>query len=378
MIYLDHNASTPTLPEVRAAVAAALELAGNPSSQHAAGRRARAAIEQAREQLAAAIGAAPAEIVFTSGGTEACALGLAGAAAGLGARAVLYTAAEHSAVLAAARALAARGLVALELPVDRRGRLALATVARALAEAPRPALLAVHSANNETGTRQDVPALAALAHEHGALLFADAVQSLGKEPVQVAAWGADLLALSAHKIGGPKGTGALWIRTGVPFAPPLAASQEFERRAGTENVPGIAGFGAAAALVPQRLARMPQVRRLRDELLARVRAALPQVQVHGDPETGLPNTLNLGFPGVDGEALRLLLDLEGVAVSGGSACASGAARPSHVLLAMGHDRAAARGAVRLSLGPETTAEEVERAASALVDAARRARATALR
>jgi cysteine desulfurase len=379
LIYLDHNASAPVIPAARDAMRRALEAAGTPSSHHAAGRAARAIVEEARERVAAAIGARPAEIVFTSGGTEAVALAVLGGARAAAAagrpRRVVVSPTEHACVLAAAETLRAEGFAVASAAVDAAGRTSADALTAALG-AEGAALVAVASASNEIGTRNDILTLARLARARGALFACDAVQSLGKEPIDAGALGADFLALSAHKIGGPKGAGALYVREGSPLAPLLRGGpQEAERRAGTENVPGIAGFGAAALALPERLAAVPRLRALRDRLRAAILAAIPAGAAveSGDPAGGLANTLHLCFPGLDGDALRIALDLAGVAVSGGSACASGAHGPSHVLLAIGHSPALARTAVRISLGPENTAAEVEAAAGAIAAAVCRLR-----
>jgi cysteine desulfurase len=389
VIYLDHNATTPLHPEARAAAVRALEIVGNPSSHHAAGRAARRIVDEAREAVARAVGAEPAEIVFTSGGTEAAALGVVGAALaqrdlGRGAH-VLAGAAEHACVLESARFLGPLGFEVGIVPVDGAGRVradAVAAAARA-----DTVLLCVQSANNETGTENDVAALAGAlrARAPHALIFCDAVQSLGRRPVALARGGDpenelafDLFALSAHKVHGPKGAGALVVRRGTPLSPLLrGGGQEALRRAGTENVPGIAGFGAAAALVPELVAvSAARVGPLRDALEARLRAGFPDLLGNG-PGAGnparLPNTLNVSFPGVDGDALRIALDLEGIAISGGPACASGATEPSHVLLALGRTRDEARSAVRFSLGVATTEADIERAASTTLRLALRMR-----
>ncbi len=361
MIYLDHNATTPLVPAARAAVERALVAFGNPSSHHAAGRAARAIVEEAREAVAASIGASPAEIVFTSGGTEAVALGIVGLARAAGARRVVTSPVEHKAVLEAAAAAAPEVVFARP---DRAGRVRPEALAEALGGGA--AVVALQSASNEVGTRNEIPALAAVARRARALFFCDAIQSYGKEPLDVRTLGADAVALSAHKIGGPKGAGALWVRPGVPIEPLLRGGpQEAGRRAGTEAVPAIAGFGAAALALPDRLAAAPRVRALRDRLRAAILGAVDAV-TNGDPDGGLPNTLDLAFPGVDGDALRIALDLDGICVSGGAACASGATEPSHVLLALGLPRDLARAALRLSLGPETTEAEVDAAAAAIV------------
>jgi len=364
MIYLDHNATTPVIPSARAAVMRALEVLGNPSSQHRAGRAARALIEEAREQVAASLGARPSEIVFTSGGTEAAALGITGGAraarAGGKPARVVASRTEHTCVLNELRRLVGEGFEGLMPAIDEAGRFGPAELAPLVARGA--ALVAVASANNETGARQDVPRVAALARERGALVYCDAVQSWGKDAIEVHAWGVDLLGIAGHKAGAPKGIGALYVRAGTPLFPLLPGAQESERRAGTENLPGIAGLGAAAAAIPERLREAARVRALRNRLLAALRAGAPDLQVNGDPGSGLGNTLNAAFPGVEGDALRIALDLDGVCVSGAAACASGAVKPSHVLTAIGRSAEEARGAVRFSLGPETTEAEVDEAA----------------
>jgi cysteine desulfurase len=375
MIYLDHNASTPVIPAAREAVLRALEIFGNPSSHHAPGRAARAIVEKAREAVAASIGARPPEIVFTSGGTEAAALGIAGLARAAGVRRAVTSPVEHRAVLEAA----ARFEVVLARP-DPSGRTSPEALREALGSAGG-AIVAIASASNEIGTKNDVAALAAVARERGARLFCDAVQSYGKEPLDVRALGADAVALSAHKIGGPKGAGALWIRPGVTIEPFFRGGpQEGGRRAGTENVPGIAGFGAAAAAIGERLAAAPRIRALRDRLREAILGALPPGAAieSGDREGGLGNTLHLCFREIDGDALRIALDLEGIAVSGGAACASGATEPSHVLLALGLSREEARAAIRFSLGIETAEAEIDAAAEAVVRHVKRMRARAAR
>lgn len=385
MIYLDHNATTPLHPRAREAVLAALDLVGNPSSHHAAGRAARKLVEDAREAVARAVSAEPAEVVFTSGGTEAIDLGMRGAARAARAarrgRHVLVGAAEHACVIAAARALEGDGFEVAVVPVDGDGRVrpeVLAAAARA-----DTVVACVQSAGNETGAENEVPALAAAlrARAPQAVLLCDAVQTLGRRPLDVRALGADLVALSAHKAHGPKGVGALVVRRGTALEPVLrGGGQERERRAGTENVPGIAGFGAAASIAPELVeAQSARVRPLRDALHARLREGIPDLIVNGPPlddQGRLPNTVNVSFPGIDGDTLRIALDLEGVCVSGGSACASGASEPSHVLLALGRTRDEARAAVRYSLGAGTTPAEIETAASATLEIVNRLRTRA--
>jgi cysteine desulfurase len=367
VIYFDHNATTPLAPRVREAMLEALDRFGNPSSHHAAGRAARAVIDDAREVLANLLGARTEEIIFTSGGTESLFAGVRGAT--LGARDAVDRAHPHGPLVTtpiehAALGAACESFDPQRLAIDAVGRVDPAELSRF----ESVGLLAFASANNEIGTRQPVRALSEAAHSRGARVLVDAVQSLGKEPVSVDAWGVDLLALSAHKIGGPKGVGALYVRRGTPFQALLRGGpQEAERRAGTENLPGIAGFAAALEAVPARLAAAGRVRGLRDRLQVALTQGLPDARLHGDPEGGLGNTLNVYVPGVEGDPLRVALDLRGLCCSGGSACASGAIEPSHVLLALGCSREEARSSLRLSLGPETTDDEVSRAASTIIE-----------
>jgi cysteine desulfurase len=371
-VYLDHNAGAPVRPAVRAAVERALSLAGNPSSAHREGARVRRAIEDARAQVAALIGARAGDVVFTSGATEANNLALGGV---LGAGDLLVTTAvEHASVLGPAEAFEAAGGRVRRLRVGRDASLDWEEVAAACSERPR--LVSIALANGEVGAVYDVPRLARLAREAGALVHTDAAQAAGRLRLDVAALGADLLSLSGHKLGTPPGCGALWIRPGVSIRPALyGGPQERDRRAGTENVLGIVGFGAAAELaareLPEAVARM---RRLRDLLWTLLCEALPDVERNGpDGDSALPNTLNLTVPEVAGESLLVRLDLGGVAASLGSACAAGSPEPSHVLLAMGVSRERARSGLRLSLGPETTEDEIRRGAAVIVDAVRQIR-----
>ena len=375
MTYLDHNAITPMRPEAKAAVTAALDVFGNPASVHAAGRAARDVLDRARAQVAAALGAQPAEIVFTSGATESAALAIRGAlgAAPAGREDLVVTAVEHPCVLAVADALRAEGRRVTVLPVDRRGLPEL-DAARA-AVTVRTALFCAMTANNETGVLLPVPELAAIARDRGALFFTDAVQAVGKIEVDVRTLGTDLLALTGQKFGGPRGAGALWVKSGVRLAPLLGGTQERGRRAGTENLPGVAGLGAAIeAAVACRDADAPRIAALRNRLEAGLLTALPGAVVNGAGAPRLPGTLSLTIPGADAEALLIALDLDGVCASAGSACHSGSAKPSSVLAAMGLTDAEARATLRLSLGWSSTDEDVDRALELVPRLAARVRA----
>ncbi len=332
-------------------MAAALDLVGNPSSVHAEGRAARAAVEGARAAVAVLAGADPAWIAFTSGGTEANNLALAGAGSG---RRILASAVEHDSVLQAAPDGAL-------LPVDRHGVLDLGTLDRVLAATEGPALVSLMLVNNETGVIQPVAEAAAIAHRHGALLHCDAVQAAGRVPLDLDALGADLLTLSAHKIGGPKGVGALALRPGLALSPLLrGGGQERRMRAGTENVAGIVGFGRAAELALAELDRQHAVAALRDRLEAALSARAPGTPLHGAGAPRVANTSCVGMAGVPSEVQVMAFDLAGIAVSAGSACSSGKVKPSHVLAAMGLPAAEAACAVRISLGPGTTEAEIDR------------------
>jgi cysteine desulfurase len=368
-IYLDANATTPLDPRVRAAMEPFLGC-GNASSPHLEGRTARAAIDRAREQVAALVRATPREIVFTSGGTEANALALLGTIAAQGVRRVLTSAVEHPSVLRTLEALRP-GVDVVVAPVDREARVA--------ADLPIPggtALVSIMVANNETGTLQPVAEIAARARNAGAVMHADAVQACGKVPVDVHALGVDLLSMSAHKIHGPKGAGALFVRRGVRLAP-LYHGGEHERalRPGTENVAAIVGFGAAAELAARELEeRARRFERLSRLLLDGVRAAVPGVLVNSPERGRVPNTLNFTIPGAEGEAVLLGLDLEGIAIATGSACSSGAAEPSHVLQAMGRSRVEAEQSVRVSLHANSTEADVNACVNALARVVKQLRA----
>lgn len=383
-IYLDHNATAPLDPRVLEAMQPwFLGAHGNPSSVHKPGRAAHEALEQARAQVAALVGAKPAEVVFTGGGTEADNLALKGVCRGSYGRApsgrLLVGSIEHVAVLAPALSLAMRGWKLEHIPVDAEGHYDLAALDRMLAPGGVK-LVSTMLANNETGVLQDVAAIAVRAHAAGALLHCDAVQAAGKIPVDFRSLGADLMTLSAHKLNGPRGVGALIMDRRVDLQPLIyGGDQEQGLRGGTENLVGIVGFGKAAELAEAELTqRAAHVRGLRDALEAEVRT-LPGARIFSADAERLPNTLQFGIEGVDGEWLVMELDKRGIAVSSGSACHSGKGEPSHVLLAMGYDPAIAKGALRVSFGLGNTEADVPAVTRALRDivASRPARVAAV-
>lgn len=361
-VYLDHHATTPLASEVLEAMRPYfLEEYGNASSIHAYGQRARAAVEEARYEVARLINADPAEIVFTSGGTEGDNTAVLGAveAAEAPKKHIVTTAIEHPAVLYAARALEERGASATYVGVGEGGVVDPKEIAAAIQ--PDTVLVSVMYANNEVGTLQPIREIGRLARERGIAFHTDAVQAAGKVPVDVRELGVDLLTLSAHKICGPKGVGALYIRKGTRLRPLLhGGHHERDRRPGTENVPGIVGLGVAARLARQHLAEdAVRVAALRDCLESGLVKTVPLVHVNGDRARRLSTTTNLRFAHVDAEALVIGLDLAGLACSTGAACSSGSLEPSHVLAAMGLPREQARSSVRFSLGRSTTAEDIE-------------------
>jgi len=356
MVYLDHNATTPVLPDVAQAMAQALARVGNASSVHALGRDARRSVEDARESVAVLAGARPAEVIFTSGGTEANNLALRGT----GRERVLVSSVEHVSVLDAV-AEAATVPVSIPnpnpIPVDGDGVVDIGALEALLAAAPGPALVSVMLANNETGVVQPVAKIAEAARRFGVLVHCDAVQGAGKMSLDMAGLGVDLLTLSAHKMGGPQGIGALIVRDGTPLNPEArGGGQERRRRAGTENVPAIVGFGVAAA--GEGVAEAPRLRRLRDDLESRVVGVCGGARIFGAGAERLPNTCCVSMPGVANETQIMALDLAGVAVSAGSACSSGKVESSHVLAAMGVAPEQAATAIRVSLGHDTTEDDV--------------------
>src|SRR3954452_2530665 len=368
-IYFDYNATSPMAPEAVDAVARVMrEVYGNASSIHHFGQQAKATIDSARSDVAALLNADPSEIVFTSGGTEADNFAIRGAAEALepsGRRHLIASAIEHEAVLNTLRALARRGWRTTLLPVDHSG-IVSADRLREVVDA-ETALVSVMHANNEIGTIQPIAALAAIAHEHGALMHTDAVQSVGKVPVDVRALGVDLLSLSAHKFNGPKGAGVLWIKRGTRLQPLMTGGKhERNRRAGTENVAGIAGLGVAAKLAASKLAtEAARVGALRDRLESGILRSVPGTAVNGAPDARVPNTTNISFDRIEAESLLIALDLEGIAVSTGSACSSGTLEPSHVLRAMGLPTHRTQNALRFSLGLFSTEDEVTRVVDVL-------------
>ncbi len=364
-VYADYAAAAPLRPEARIAMLETLDAGlGNPSSVHDAGSRARARLEAAREEVAATLGTHPLEIVFTSGATEANNLALAGyAAARSTSIRIAVTATEHASVLGPARVLAARGHLLVELGVDTTGRTPAAAVATA-----RPDLLSVALVNAETGVVQDVPALAAAAKERGAVVHVDAAQAPACRPVTVAALGADLVTLSSTKVGGPAGAGVLFVRRGVPMAALVhGGPQEQGLRAGTENVAAAVGFATALALaVTEREREMARLVALRDRLRAGLAATWPGARFTLAADVpAAPHVVSVTLPGAIGEDVVAALDLEGVATSTGSACAAGAAEPSHVLLAMGRSASEARSALRVSFGWASTIGDVDAVVAAL-------------
>jgi len=368
-IYLDHNATTPLESAVVDRITAVLrDEFGNASSVHHFGQRAKATMDEARSAVAELVGADPGEIVFTSGGTESDNIairGVAEATEASGRRQVIATSIEHEAVLNTFKALARRGWRTTLLPVDQSGVASPDALREAITDAT--ALVSVMHANNEVGTIQRIAEFAAIAHERGALMHTDAVQSAGKIPINVKTLGVDLLSASAHKINGPKGVGALWIRRGVRLVPLLTGGrQERSRRAGTENVAGIAGYGAAAArAVAKMAAEAPRLSALRDRLEQGVLATVPGTAVNGSGAPRVPNTTNISFERVEAESLLIALDLEGIAVSTGSACSSGTLEPSHVLKAMGFPAHRTQNSIRFSLGLGNTEAEIDRVLAVL-------------
>ena len=368
-IYFDYNATTPLTPAVADAMTAATrDLFGNASSVHYFGQQAKAAIDTARSSLAALINADPSEVVFTGGGTESDNFAIRGAAEALEPmkrRHLIASAIEHEAVLNTFKALARRGWKTTLLPVDQSGIVSPDRLRDVISS--DTALVSVMHANNEIGTIQPVAELAAIAHEHGALMHTDAVQSVGKLRVDTRALGVDLLSLSAHKFNGPKGVGALWIKRGTRLQTiQTGGKHERGRRAGTENVPAIVGMGVAAAEAAAKLSsEATRVGALRDRLEDGIVGSVTGTAINGLRTSRVPNTTNISFDRVEAESLLIALDLEGIAVSTGSACSSGTLEPSHVLKAMGLTSHRTQNSLRFSLGIFSTEEEVDRVVEVL-------------
>jgi cysteine desulfurase len=382
-IYLDHAATTPLVPEAAEAMTRQLTKVGNASSLHASGRSARRVVEEARESIAAHLGAHPTELIFTSGGTESDNLAVKGAfwsGAEVGRRRVVTSAIEHHAVLDSVAWLDRSVLAEVSyVPVDAAGRLDLETLASTVDA--DTCLVSVMWANNEVGSLQAIPQIAAVAAEQGALSHSDAVQAVGHIAVDYAASGLDLMTFTAHKLGGPYGIGALLARRELRLAPILhGGGQERDIRSGTLDVPAVAGFAAAVDVAARQLKQEERrIRDLRANLIGSVLAAVPIVVVHGPSSESdcLPGIVNIGFPGCSADAILMLLDSAGIDCSTGAACSAGVLQPSHVLLAMGYSESDARSALRFSLGHSSTLADVRALAAALPEAVERARAAAV-
>jgi cysteine desulfurase len=351
LIYLDFNATAPTRPEVIAAMVATMEAGGNPSSVHQQGRSSRNKVEAARRQISGLINCKAQEIIFTSGGTEANNLALSG----LANRQLMISAIEHDSILT--------GTAALEpvvIPVGQNGIIDLVDLEEQLRAATKPVLVSIMLANNETGVIQSIKDIAVLVHKFEALLHCDAIQAVAKVPIDFRELDVDLMSISAHKFGGPQGMGALILREGIAIEPVVkGGGQELGRRAGTENVAGIVGFGVAAALAEERLEGQDKVRQLRDNLETALTEISPGSVIYGADALRLPNTVSVSMPGVSSELQVMNFDLAGIAVSAGSACSSGKVKASHVLMAMGVPEEEAGTAIRISLGPITTSADID-------------------
>ncbi|MGI9953000.1 cysteine desulfurase NifS [Moorellaceae bacterium AZ2] len=376
-VYLDHSATTPVRPEVLEEMLPFLkEEFGNPSTIYSWGREAKKAVEEARARVAALIGAQPEEIVFTSGGTEADNMALIGAAYANQNKGkhIITSSIEHHAVLDTAQYLMRQGFKVTFLPVTPEGLVRVEDVAQAITD--ETILISIMHVNNEVGTIQPVQEIGKLARERGIIFHTDAVQSVGKIPVDVQDLNVDLLTASAHKIYGPKGVGCLYIRKGTRIQPLLhGGGQERKRRAGTENVPGIVGFGKAAELAGKELeSEGRRLRALRDKLIDGVLASIEETRLNGDRQQRSPINANFSFRYVEGESILLSLDMKGIAASSGSACTSGSLDPSHVLLAMGIPHEIAHGSVRMTLGRDNTEEDIDYVLEVLPDIIQRLRA----
>ncbi|MGE5693413.1 MAG: cysteine desulfurase family protein, partial [Candidatus Zixiibacteriota bacterium] len=359
--YFDHNATTPIAPEVWQAMTDAVANFGNPSSIHTFGREAKVALESARERVAAFIGGRSSEIIFTSGGTEADNLALFGVASAFAHRGkhIIISQIEHHAVLESAHHLVKQGFEVTYLAPTREGVILPQELVKVIR--PDTILVSVMAANNETGTVQPIAELSKIAREKGILFHTDGVQMAGKRRINVGELGIDLLSISAHKLYGPKGVGALWVRRGVKINPILVGGgHEQNRRAGTENFISIIGFAKACDVASVRMNEDEKKFAVLSEKLYRgLKEKVEDFRINGSSENRLPNTLNISFPGLDGEAVIVGLDMEGIAVASGSACTSGATEPSHVLMALGLSKQDALGSIRVSFGRDNTDEEVD-------------------
>lgn len=362
-VYLDNNATTRTRPEVVAAMLPFYtETYGNASSVHGFGRTARTAIDRARTQVASLLGAAsPEEVIFTSGGTESDNLALKGVTEALKAKGnhIITSAIEHPAVLNTCKYLKKNGMEVTYLAVDRYGLINIEELKKAIT--PKTVLVSIIFANNEIGTIEPVAEIAGIAKERGIYFHTDAVQAFGKIPFDVKAPGFDLVSISGHKLYGPKGIGAIYIKKGTKITPQMyGGHHEMGKRAGTENVPAIVGFGLAAELAAKEMpSESKRIEGLRDYFYKTLTSKIEDVSLNGHPDKRLPNTLNVGFKYLEGESIVLNLDMEGVGVSTGSACTSGSLEPSHVLTAMGIDPAESQGSIRFSLGRDTAKEDID-------------------
>ena len=367
LVYMDNNATTPLHPEVKKTMRDAMELFGNPSSLHSFGRQARQHVEEARDKVASFIGASPEELMFAGSGSEVNNTVLNALTCQRqqceyrqqGLHEIITTTIEHPCVLETSKCLQERGVKVLYLDVDEHGKVDIGQLRDLITE--RTGLVSVMMANNEIGTVQDIAAIAEIVHEHGALFHSDAVQAVGKMPVDVERLGVDFLTLSAHKMYGPKGIGALYVRKKAPFCPLIRGGhQERGRRAGTENTLGIIGFGKAIEMrALEMVEEEGRLRELKATLRKGIEGRIPDVRFVGHPVDCLPGTLNVSFDGAEGETIILYLDLEGIAMSTGSACASGSLDPSHVILATGLPAECAHSSIRISLGRENTMEDIE-------------------
>ena len=354
LVYLDNNATAPIRPEVIDLMVEVMSTVGNASSIHSAGRLARKRVEDARAEVAALVGADPDNVIFTGGGTEADNLALKGFAD----RRLIVSAIEHGAILAPALLFDAGADI---VPVDEQGLVDLAALEDLIRDADKPVLLSIMLANNETGVIQPIKEIVAIAKKFDALVHTDAVQSVGKIPVDINDLGVDMMSLSAHKIGGPQGVGALIMRENLPIMSQIVGGgQERGRRSGTENVAGVAGFGVAAAIARNGLAHYTKISKLRDEMELQIKQIAPGSQVYSGEAPRLPNTSCLTMPGVKSETQVMSFDLEGVAISAGSACSAGKVTASHVLEAMEAPEDVALTAIRVSMGCDTVSEDIDR------------------